>query len=481
MMTKSGGPGGGRRLDYWRNLFANTNIFDVIKNSILIAASDCPKEFEVQRDRIAQTLFTCRPARCLGCNKVELHLAGGDVEDEDCVFKDGSGEGGSEDIREEGVVSDGSGGKESKVNSSATDDLIGNCSYDEVEALTEEIMEENQIMTEVYRIKEILTNKTDESDAMLYESLRRIQLMRLSVEILEETEIGKVVNNLRRHRSKEIQHLVRTVIEEWKELVSDWVKVEPVRQEPTPESMNPTRFDDDSDYGLLSPPLDEGAFITAAHTTSMEFSKFFDGMDNDGNLLVNDEGKGGNLMGINSSLHQSRISEDGSGDYTRSRRLVGKQKRLQEADYGGSNQQKKGQEASVRTKPPKYNGGGNGGSGPSSMSEPKKRQNLSHCFASTPSIKSDKANLAKKVQKKPLMAPVENTMKSSDDNCVRTKIEVAKRRIQERYLEADNAKKQRTIRVLEFEDLPKRGLIRRPSQPKQGNTTKACDRHWTTA
>lgn len=162
MMTKSGVALRGRRLDYWRNLFGNTNIFDVIKNSILIAASDFPKELEIQRDRIAHTLFTCRTARCLGCNKVELHLAEGDVEDEDCGFRDDAGEGGSEDVREEGVISDGSGGKESKVNSSATDDLIGNYSYDEVEALTEEIMEENQIMTEVYRIKDILINKADE-------------------------------------------------------------------------------------------------------------------------------------------------------------------------------------------------------------------------------------------------------------------------------------------------------------------------------
>lgn len=147
-MMKSGSDCGGRKLDYWRDFFGgdNKNIFDIIKNSILIAAADFPKEFESQRDQIAQTLFTCGTARCHNCNSLELHLAKNEI----CEFRDGDG----------GRIEDG--GKESKVNSSTTNDLIGNCSYEDVEALTEEIMEENQIVTEVYRIKEILINKNDE-------------------------------------------------------------------------------------------------------------------------------------------------------------------------------------------------------------------------------------------------------------------------------------------------------------------------------
>ncbi|KMZ71989.1 hypothetical protein ZOSMA_170G00100 [Zostera marina] len=462
---------------YWRDFFGgdNKNIFDIIKNSILIAAADFPKEFESQRDQIAQTLFTCGTARCHNCNSLELHLAKNEI----CEFRDGDG----------GRIEDG--GKESKVNSSTTNDLIGNCSYEDVEALTEEIMEENQIVTEVYRIKEILINKNDESDSMLYESLRRIQLMRLSVEIIEETEIEKAINSLRRHRSKEIQHLVQTVIMEWKELASDWVKVESFRQEPTPESKNLSCFDGDDDYGLLSPPLDEGAFFATAHTTSMELSKFFDGMDNDGNLLVDDEEKGGSPVKINSSSHQScgnpvkinSSSHQSCGNPVKinspshqSSECDDYSNWLQEADHGGYNQRKKVQE--TKTKPPKSNGGDNGGSRLSGTFDLKKRQNLSHCFASTSSMKSDKPDMTKKVQKKPMMATVENNTKSSDDNSFRTKIEIAKRLLQERYSEANNAKKQKTIQVMELEDLPKRGNNRRRSQPKQGNSAKPHGRLW---
>ncbi|KMZ60529.1 hypothetical protein ZOSMA_597G00040 [Zostera marina] len=217
-------------------------------------------------------------------------------------------------------------------------------------------------------------------------------------------------------------------------------------------------FDCDEDYEPVSPPHDEGDFF--------ELSMFFDGKDNEGNLLVNDEEKGGNLVRINSSSHQSRISKDSCDDYSW----------LREADHGGYNPKKKVKEA--KTKPPKSNGVDNGGSRLSGTFNLKKCQNLTQCFAFTSSMKSDKPGMAKKVQQKPLIGPVENNMKSLDDNSFQIKIEVTKRRLQERYLEADNAKKQRTNKIIKLEDLPKQGFNHQRSQPKKGNTAKAHGRLW---
>ena len=55
-------------LDEWRKYFgsANSDIFEIIEHAIIVAASDCPKEFRVRRDGIAERLFSCRLTRCVG-------------------------------------------------------------------------------------------------------------------------------------------------------------------------------------------------------------------------------------------------------------------------------------------------------------------------------------------------------------------------------------------------------------------------------
>ncbi|KAA8529902.1 hypothetical protein F0562_034494 [Nyssa sinensis] len=108
--------------------------------------------------------------------------------------------------------------------------------------------------------------------------------MALSVDTLKATEIGKSVNGLRKHGSKEICCLARMLIDVWKDMVDEWVNVTTtiVGAEGTPESVHPSVVDEEE--GLPSPPLDEGAFF-ATQPTSIELSQFFDGMDDDGNEL----------------------------------------------------------------------------------------------------------------------------------------------------------------------------------------------------
>lgn len=137
-------------LDYWRKFFrsANSDIFDVLEHAILVTASDYPQEFRNRRDRILEKLFTALLPRCSGC--------GGIVD---------------EDERDHSVKTDME--KESKVGSSnfGPEDLnrlVSNYSYDEAEALTEEIEEESQIVREVLRIKEILFNYNEEVCAIIF-------------------------------------------------------------------------------------------------------------------------------------------------------------------------------------------------------------------------------------------------------------------------------------------------------------------------
>ncbi|KAG0487978.1 hypothetical protein HPP92_006789 [Vanilla planifolia] len=377
-------------LDYWRKLFhsADCDIFEVIENAILVAAADCPKEFRSRRDRIAEKLFACRLSRCSGCRRVELWVPehGEEAEEDD---DDGS-------IRR---VSE----KESKVDSSNSEPggynrgRESNNGYDEAEALTEEMEEETQIVGEVMRIKEILCNQEDEPDSFMFESLRRLQLMELSVETLKATEIGRAVNGLRKHASKPIRCIARTLIESWKLLVDEWVNSTAAIVDHSPESTNPSVLDEED--GLPFPPLDEGALLAS---TSIQLSEFFDEMDDDGNLRTTVD-----FNKKQETPKQLSISEE--------RGL----KRSKKASFLLANPQ--------------------------------------------PVHKTSRSTSEQK--------PSTQFRKPSTD--LKEKIELAKRKLHERYQQAENAKKQRTIQVMELHDLPKQTQTLRQNNLKPRNQVRS--------
>ncbi|XP_077239719.1 putative mediator of RNA polymerase II transcription subunit 26b [Tasmannia lanceolata] len=196
-------------LDYWWIFFgaAKSDIFDVIEFVITVAASDYPKEFRMRRDRIAEKLypFQIRVLAAITSSQQFQNFEG-------AVF----------------------GGKTSEVNSRPTEGSDIAFDHQLINSICEEIEDMGQIVGEVLRIKEILSNNQDEvdlqfpfahlyifvsisyvgsSDDVLFGSFRRLQLMTLFVEILKETEIGKAVNNFCKCRSKRIRQLARVLIE----------------------------------------------------------------------------------------------------------------------------------------------------------------------------------------------------------------------------------------------------------------------------
>ena len=56
----------------------------------MVATSDCPKEFKLRRDRIAERLFFCKFSQCLGCDRVELPVPCGGGEDDETEEEDDS-------------------------------------------------------------------------------------------------------------------------------------------------------------------------------------------------------------------------------------------------------------------------------------------------------------------------------------------------------------------------------------------------------
>lgn len=163
-------------LDKWRDYFstANSDIFCIIEHAIMVAVSDCPYDFKLKRDRIAEVLFTCKVTKCLGCNRAELCVG-----NDDCLKGiDGDGE------FKTGVEAVGSNkdSKESKMNSSSRDEddeedeedddnnddhsvetnaknRVRDHDCDDAEALNDEIEEESQFLEEVFRIKGVIEDR----------------------------------------------------------------------------------------------------------------------------------------------------------------------------------------------------------------------------------------------------------------------------------------------------------------------------------
>ncbi|CAN6973597.1 unnamed protein product [Brassica oleracea var. botrytis] len=239
-------------LDRWRDYLrrGGSDIFEIIDHAIMVAATDCPIKFKSRRDKIAELLFSCRVTRCTGCHHhhSELSLPG----DDEAV--DGS--------------------KESKANSSRGENshinqIVGCYSYDdEAEALSDAIEEFSMVSKEVVRIKEIFLDKEDES--VIVESLRKLKLMSLDVDVLKSTEIGKAVNGLRKHGSDKIRQLAKTLIAEWKELVDQWVN-----------TTKEIAVDEEEEFPSL--PYGVDIFTPEANGFEMLNGDFFDSLDFDGN------------------------------------------------------------------------------------------------------------------------------------------------------------------------------------------------------
>ncbi|CAG7891226.1 unnamed protein product [Brassica rapa] len=368
-------------LDHWRDYFrrADSDIFQIIDHAIMVAAADSPIKFKTKRDKIAELLFSCRVARCNGCDHLELSVPGEDT-----------------------AVGGGGGSKESN------NQIVGNnYSYedDEAEALSDAIEEFSIVSEEVVRIKEVLINKDHETHEVIIESLRKLKLMSLDVDILKSTEIGKAVNGLRKHGSDQIRQLAKTLIAEWKELVDQWVNTTKDIAGGTPESANPSVVDEEEEGAFPSLPYDVDIFTPEANGFEMLNGDFFDSLDFDGNPC-----------------------DSGEYDTSREHERRKTQKRRPE---GGI--QMKIHDASFRSIKP------------SSLADRTRRP-------------------LKQEQKRKATGPQQEKLKGLGADA---KFEFAKRKLQESYQHHENAKKQRTIQVLET--IPKQGSAAQLKRPGMNN------------
>ncbi|KAG8372150.1 hypothetical protein BUALT_Bualt12G0036600 [Buddleja alternifolia] len=121
------------------------------------------------------------------------------------------------------------------------------------------IVQSQKIFGEVLRIKEILDNSEEQPEALLIESLRRLQLMAISVETLKFTKVGKSVNGLRKHGSKQVRDLVKTLLWNWKNMMDAWFDATQAiaDAEVEPKSVETSIIENEEEERVPSTPLDE--------------------------------------------------------------------------------------------------------------------------------------------------------------------------------------------------------------------------------
>lgn len=484
-------------MERWRSYFgkAGADIWTIIEQGIVLAAVDHPAEFKEKRGEIAETLFARRLLQLQSEDTDATRLSGSVVTNATNFMEVNELRADEEEMGARAVA---------KIEGERRD-----CSYDEVEALTDEMEEETLLLKELHFIKETIA-ENDQSESAILDVLQRLEYMQINVDALKATEIGKQVNGLRRHSSKRVRAIVRRLVGHWKDLVDQWVKCAEDVTAAAVEAGGDIP-EAGSEQGLASLPLDEGALL-AARTASMEVSQLFSFVDDEicGQANNKEEELSNSLelsmkdnLYYNSSKSQSgSILTDGSdcnamastsrnwgfrapeerGSTTRDLYYSGSAERYRDSTPRGSTSQC-GNDQEVLNKVGGLSASKSvtSGSGPGRPSNDITKARVTAGTATGRSANDLlKTNRTQDIQKSVRLDPssFEKSVKPStlnrstftDKSQVAQRLEMSKRKLHEGYQQAENAKKQRTVQIVDLPECPKnapmRGKVNPPVQSK---------------
>ncbi|THU56094.1 hypothetical protein C4D60_Mb11t13640 [Musa balbisiana] len=240
-------------LGYWRKYFrcCMTNIFDVIRNAFLVASTDNPDEFVNHRDEMVEMIHTW--SQRSSCSALEAERVDPNRIGED---DDGSRRRPQEEIKVVGSVDDPGTSKQPEKGKRKV-----RFYNDEEEEPSDEPMEEDTQIGEVMRIKElVMKHKGEEADDILFELLRQLQTIKMSVNTIQVTGIARALRDLRKHKSKEIKQLFKALINDWKMIVEEEIRgTAPTSRVVALDSeANPshTNMDEEELFSAKSSPVD---------------------------------------------------------------------------------------------------------------------------------------------------------------------------------------------------------------------------------
>ncbi|TVU46910.1 hypothetical protein EJB05_06483 [Eragrostis curvula] len=438
-------------LDYWRGFFsgARASIFDTIDAAIRVAAADHPDGLRARRDAIAERLYTALVSLPPG-----LPATGPPPQHQ--LLTEGAGSVPSlcSSDRAE-VVTDDGGGAAARRNYS-----------------------DDPVVAEAFRVKAALSSSQEKSEAELLELLGRLRQLEFTVDAImvssdellpHATEIGMAVKPLRKHSSKQIRQLVRSLIEGWKAMVNQWMSNGGSTVDHTPQSVDESCLDQE-EAGLPSPPMDEAALFETP-CTSIRLSEFFDDMDDDGNIRSDVKESVQCYPGNQEPVkNQSALGQ--SYDPEQNWRLD--QSSLKQSVANDPLNWQTRQQSKTETQ-----------GKPSSAAFGPGRPQMPHLERRGSEMRSKQQQEISMAQHRP-KPTMPNPSTRLGDNSVRVKLELAKdakleatkRKLQEGYQEFNNAKQQRTIQMVDPQDLPKQGNrnLQLNGKPRNNSTSNIRNR-----
>ncbi|XP_048625237.1 probable mediator of RNA polymerase II transcription subunit 26c isoform X3 [Brassica napus] len=190
-------------LDDFRSVMDNAgvDVWTFIDTAILVASLDYGQELKRRRDNIVERLYATSMAnKCRNCDfgggGGEVARANGSVHEEEE----------EEEVREKSV--------------NGEDDDEEDDGYDPFAGLFDD--EQKSVL----EIKERLEDP-DLSEEDLVELLQNLDDMEITFQALQETDIGRHVNKVRKHSSNDVRTLAKKLVKKWKETVDEWVKLNP--------------------------------------------------------------------------------------------------------------------------------------------------------------------------------------------------------------------------------------------------------------
>ncbi|KAH8961747.1 hypothetical protein BDL97_05G064300 [Sphagnum fallax] len=451
----------------WLEGLKESELFEAIKAALAIAVSLYPHELRRRRDAFAEQLFAPRPLESPQsdllepCDGLMLPVAGKvGVQNKQMKLKHHEQERRSrrqeeqdepEEVEEH--VEGQRNGEEQGGQEHESDEGIEGMDeeYDEAEALTDQMEEEDRQIQEINQIKMKITDLVLDDEELL-ELLCKLQKMQISVEALKGTEIGKEVNGLRKHSSKRISSLSKVLVREWKDLVDDWVKsAGDIAVAALAGSSSGSTQDDHGESGLPSPPLELGALLAAVHPPSAELFQLFD-EDWDDELFTGTGPSPPRYDGGRAHIqpHCSELELQGRRSNTGQDPPVANMKSRSSASNNFQPLERGFQHSAVE------------GANASSRRIAKVSRVSSGTYQSQCPVdrllplKGTSHGVVRKVGSQSLQLIANRpkvcqpTTQALEDTSLAARLEVAKRRLQERYQEVENAKRSRVVQCRKF-------------------------------
>ncbi|KAL3564760.1 hypothetical protein D5086_032806 [Populus alba] len=203
-------------IDDFRSILESSgvDVWTFIDTAIVVASLDFGSELKRRRDDIVERLFasssSCSRCRDRSLNDINMNNISNGDEIKGLVEKESSHE------EEKGTrVAADSPVTPRSVNGDDDDDEL-----DPYGGLFDD--EPKKILDIKQQLEDI-----DQPEDSLVDLLQSLADMDITFQALKETDIGRHVNRLRKHPSNDVRRLVKQLVRKWKEIVDDWVRLNP--------------------------------------------------------------------------------------------------------------------------------------------------------------------------------------------------------------------------------------------------------------